>query len=136
VFGAIVLGYDGDPADVVDRTLRFLDDAEVDALQLTILTPFPGTPLHRRLEAEGRIVDRDWEHYDLGHVVFRPASVGTDELRSGHDRILAEFYSWRWILRRLRRQARYLRPGELGLSAAISWGYRLKTRLDGYVPSA
>jgi len=133
VFGAFVLGYDSDTPDIFERTLRFLEDAEVDALQLTVLTPFPGTPLYRKMEEQGRIVDRNWEHYDLGHVVFKPAGMTAAELRAGHDMILERFYSWPAILRRLRRQARYLRPRDLGLSALVGWGYRLKTRLDGYV---
>jgi radical SAM superfamily enzyme YgiQ (UPF0313 family) len=133
VFAAFVLGYDSDGPDVFERTLRFLDEAEVDALQLTVLTPFPGTPLHRKMEQQGRLLDRNWEHYDLGHVVFEPAGMTAAALQAGHDEILATFYSWPWILRRLRRQVRYLRLPQLGLSALVGWGYRLKTRLDGYV---
>lgn len=133
VVGAFVLGYDHDGPDVFDRTLRFLDEAEVDALQLTVLTPFPGTPLHRKLEQEGRLVDRNWEHYDLGHVVFAPRQLDAAALRAGHDRILGRFYSWSWIVRRLARGLRYLRPHELGLVGLLGLGYRLKTRRDGYV---
>jgi len=133
VFGAFVLGYDSDSPAIFERTLRFLDDAEVDALQLTVLTPFPGTPLYRRMEEQGRIIDRNWDHYDLGHVVFRPARMSPAELRAGHDMILERFYSWPAVLRRLRRQARTLGPRNLGLAALIGWGYRTKTRLDGYV---
>jgi radical SAM superfamily enzyme YgiQ (UPF0313 family) len=133
VIGAFVLGYDHDGRDVFDRTLRFLAEAEVDALQLTVLTPFPGTPLYRRLDAEGRLVDRDWEHYDLGHVVFAPRNMEAAELRAGHDRILARFYSWPLILRRLGRGLRHLHLSELGLLGLLGLGYRLKTRRDGYV---
>ncbi len=133
VIGAFVLGYDHDGRDAFDRTLRFLDEAEVDGLQLTVLTPFPGTPLHRKLEREGRLMDRNWEHYDLGHVVFAPRNMEATELRAGHDRILARFYSWPWILRRLGRGLRYLHLSELGLLALVGLGYRLKTRRDGYV---
>jgi hypothetical protein len=55
------------------------------------------------------------------------------ELRAGHDRILARFYSWPWILRRLGRRLRYLHLSDLGLLALVGLGYRLKTRRDGYV---
>ena len=133
VIGAFVLGYDHDGRDVFDRTLRFLEEAEVDALQLAVLTPFPGTPLHHRLELEGRLTDRNWEHYDLGHVVFAPRNMEAAELRAGHDRVLARFYSWPWIVRRLGRGLRYLHVPDLGLLALVGLGYRLKTRRDGYV---
>jgi radical SAM superfamily enzyme YgiQ (UPF0313 family) len=133
VVAAFVLGYDHDGPEVFERTLQFVDEAKIDALQLTVLTPFPGTALFRRLEREGRIHDRNWERYDLGHVVFSPKHMSAAELQNGHDRIVSRFYSWPWTLRRLGRQVRYLRPHELGLSVLISWGYRLKTRKDGYV---
>lgn len=133
VVAALVLGYDHDGLEVFERTVRFLENAQADALQLTVLTPFPGTPLFRRLEEEGRIRDRNWEHYDLGHVTFAPKKMTAAELEEGHDRILGWFYSWPQILRRLGRQALYLGVGEVGLLALLSWGYRLKIRKDGYV---
>ena len=44
-----------------------------------ILTPYPGT----RLEAEGRIIDRDWDHYNTAYAVFRPAQKSQSELEQG-----------------------------------------------------
>ena len=133
VIAAFVLGYDHDGREVFDRTLRFLDDARADALQLTVLTPFPGTPLFQRLEREGRIHDRNWEHYDLGHVTFAPRNMSAADLEEGHNRILGRFYSWPAILRRLAREVRYLHLPEVGILALLGWGYRLKIRRDGYV---
>jgi len=130
VVAAFVLGYDHDGPDVFDRTLRFLDRSRADALQLTVLTPFPGTPLFHRLEREDRIRDRDWRHYDLGHVTYAPKNMTATALEEGHNRILDRFYSWPSILRRVCRQVRYLRPSELALSALLGWGYRLKIRRD------
>ncbi len=101
VFGAVVFGADSDSADVFGRTLDFLAAARVDVLQATILTPFPGTPLYHDLDRQGRIFDRDWSHYDFGHVVFEPANMSRAELRHGHDWVLAQFYSQRNIWRRI-----------------------------------
>jgi radical SAM superfamily enzyme YgiQ (UPF0313 family) len=133
VMAAFVLGYDHDGPDVFARTLDFLEDTQADALQLAVLTPFPGTPLFERLERQGRIHDLNWEHYDLGHVTFRPSNMTAAALEDGHNQILRRFYSWPCILRRLGRQLRYLAPTELGLLALLNWGYRLKIRQDGYV---
>ena len=55
-------------------TARFAVEAKIDLPRFAIVTPFPGTPLHRRLDSEGRIFDRDWSRYDGQHAVFRPAS--------------------------------------------------------------
>lgn len=132
VIAAFVLGYDHDRPEIFDRTLQFLDDAQADALQLSVLTPFPGTPLFRRLEREGRIHDRNWEHYDLGHLTFTPKNMSAAELESGHNSTLCRFYSWPSIVRRLCRQMGYLGATELGLLALLNWGYRFKIRKDGY----
>jgi radical SAM superfamily enzyme YgiQ (UPF0313 family) len=136
VMGAIVLGFDHDTPGCFDATLRFLREVNLDALQLTILTPLPGTPLFARLDREGRVIDRNWEHYDLGHVVFRPLRLLPGELRRGHARVLRTFYSWRWIVRRWWHQLRYLGWREMGLSLALGTAYRLKLSRTGVFANA
>ena len=131
VMGAIVLGFDQDTSDTLELTARFLRSAGLDALQLTLLTPLPGTPLFARMSAEGRILDRDWEHYDLGHLVFRPARLAAGQLTAAHAAMLRRFYSWPAMLRRLRRQWRYLAPREIVLSFLVGLGYRFKLRRTG-----
>lgn len=133
VTGAFVIGFDNDRKDIIDSTCRFLREAGVDVLQLTTMTPFPGTRLFDQLDRQNRIFDRNWEHYDLGHVVFQPKNFTPEELMDGHNRILGDFYSWRSIMTRLARQTRYLRPKELTLSLAISLGYRYKLKSLGYI---
>ncbi len=135
VCGAFVLGFDQDTPAVFETTARFLEEAELDTLQLTVLTPFPGTQLFERLNQAGRIFDTAWEHYDLGHVVFQPAVVSPEQLTAGHHRILRQFYSWRSILRRSLRQTRYLAPKEIALSFLVSIGYRFKLRATGILES-
>jgi len=132
VIGAFVVGFDHDTPEVFDRTAAFLREANVDVLQLTILTPFPGTPLYRRMSDAGRMADLDWGHYDFGHVVFRPRNMTAGELQAGHDAVLADFYSWRSILRRALGQAFYLRPSQIWLGFVVGVGYRYKLRKVGH----
>ncbi|MCE1229983.1 MAG: B12-binding domain-containing radical SAM protein, partial [Firmicutes bacterium] len=73
VQAAVIVGLDHDDPGVFRRTLTFLQNARVDALQLSILTPLPGTPLFADFEAQGRLLDRNWNHYDFRHVVIQPA---------------------------------------------------------------
>ena len=63
-------------------TLEFLLRTNVDALQVTILKPSPGTPLFAEMERQGRITDRDWAHYDFRHVVFEPRNMSAAELKA------------------------------------------------------
>jgi len=87
VVGAFLFGSDGDRKDVFQRTAEFILDSKIDATQLTILTPLPGTRLYNRLEQDGRLLRTnypdDWKHYDFFEAVFRPKHMTPDELMEG-----------------------------------------------------
>lgn len=123
VEAGIVFGFDGDGPDVFQRTLKMLDDLEVDLVQVSVFTPLPGTP--RATLLANRIFDRDWADYDFHHAVFQPAKMSPRDLQAGHDWVTYQFYRpWR-ILRRLWRHLR--RPGawaSLPYLAAVNAAYR------------
>jgi radical SAM superfamily enzyme YgiQ (UPF0313 family) len=58
VQAGIVFGFDHDTAEIFKNTIDFLEEAGVQNATFNILTPFPGTPLFQRMEAEGRILTR------------------------------------------------------------------------------
>ena len=132
VFAAFVLGFDNDKKDIFGKTIQFLKEADIDALQLTILTPFPGTSLFKKMDKEKRIFDKNWENYNLGHVVFYPKNMSPEELEKGHSKVLKDFYSWKSILGRFFRQLKYLTPKQMFISILISIGYRFKLKKTGY----
>lgn len=99
--GCFVFGLDHDTPDVFDATVEFAINSGVDLPRFAILTPFPGTPLHHRLDREGRILSREWELYDGQHVVFQPKAMTIQELISGHERAWKAVYRWSAIARRL-----------------------------------
>lgn len=103
--GCFVFGNDHDRPDIFLRTARFAVEAGIDLPRFAIITPFPGTSLYRRLDAEGRILTRDWERYDGQHVVFRPTGMSVDELQRGTEAAWRHAYSWRSMASRLRRTA-------------------------------
>lgn len=132
VCAGIVFGMDGDTPEVFEKTLDFLDEARVDALQATILTPFPGTPLFDEMEKQGRIVDRDWSKYDFRHVVFEPRQMSRETLADGHAWVLTQFYSRRSVLRRLWREFAYLDPWTvLRVTAPVNLSYRSRLEICG-----
>lgn len=119
VQGCFVFGLDHDTPDVFDTTVEFALDAGIDLPRFAVLTPFPGTPLHHRLAAQGRILTRDWSLYDGQHVVFQPQGMSVQELAIGHERAWKNVYRWSAIGRRLW-TARNFKP--LALTANL--GYR------------
>jgi len=101
VEAGVIVGFDADGVEVFQDTLRGLERIGVDAIQLAILTPLPGTGLYESLKR--RIFDHDWEHYDFRHAVFEPKRMRRQELQAGADWMIRRFYSpWR-IFKRLTR---------------------------------
>lgn len=84
VNGSFVFGFDEDDPGIFDRTLDWVEGQRLECATFHILTPYPGTPLFRRLEAEGRLLHRDWNLYDTAHVVFRPKRMTVEQLAEGY----------------------------------------------------
>lgn len=131
VIAGMIVGLDGDDASVFRRTLRFLDEARIDALQLGILTPLPGTPLFADMEREGRILDRDWSHYDFRHVVFEPRRMTREQLQAGADWLYAQYYRTDRILRRAARTLVAAGPTAALLALRLNLTYRYDNRREG-----
>ncbi|MCU0782286.1 MAG: B12-binding domain-containing radical SAM protein, partial [Akkermansiaceae bacterium] len=94
VNGCFILGLDGHTTGIFDQVFDFVRDAELYEVQITVLTPFPGTPLYARLEREGRLLEpRNWKKCTLFDINFQPARMSVDELHDGFKRLAAELYS-------------------------------------------
>lgn len=98
---SFVFGFDTDDAGVFDRTIEFVIKAKIDIPYFSILTPYPGTRLHKRLRAEGRLITEDWSCYDTSHVVFRPTAMSAETLFAGYLRSWKESFSWSAMWQRL-----------------------------------
>ena len=105
VNGSFVLGFDHDGPEVFDALVDWIERARLECATFHVLTPYPGTPLFRRLEREGRILHRDWSRYDTAHCVFRPARMTLDQLEAGYRRCYRRLFSLRSIWRRRPRGA-------------------------------
>jgi radical SAM superfamily enzyme YgiQ (UPF0313 family) len=78
-----VLGLDGDGLDVFDAVARFVEETQPFDVQITAMTPFPGTPLYDRLIMEGRIIEPGaWEKCTLFDVNFVPKNMTVEELET------------------------------------------------------
>jgi radical SAM superfamily enzyme YgiQ (UPF0313 family) len=132
VFAGVMLGMDDDTTAVFQETLDFLIQNNIDMLQVTISTPFPGTPLYSDLKKQGRIVTYDWNMYDFSHVVFKPQNMDEETLWYGFSWVMKEFYSWKNILRRIFNQIGYL-PFWTGIrySIVLSLAYRTRFKTKG-----
>ncbi len=84
VIGCFVLGLDGDTTDVFDDVWRFVEESGLFQVQLTVMTPFPGTPLYARLQREERLLEEtEWGKCTLFDVNFKPKQMSVSELEQG-----------------------------------------------------
>ncbi|MGE5073640.1 MAG: B12-binding domain-containing radical SAM protein [Anaerolineae bacterium] len=94
VNASFVFGMDGDDASVFDRTVDWAISQGIETATFHILTPYPGTALHRRMQADGRITHSNWDLYDTRHCVFTPAHLTPSQLEEGYRRAYRNFYRW------------------------------------------
>jgi radical SAM superfamily enzyme YgiQ (UPF0313 family) len=94
VNACFILGLDGQGPETFDQVLNFVLEAEPFDVQITVQTPFPGTPLHARLQREGRLLrEAAWETCTLFDVNFRPQLMSSEELRRGFIDLGVRLYS-------------------------------------------
>jgi radical SAM superfamily enzyme YgiQ (UPF0313 family) len=98
---SFVFGFDTDDEGVFDRTVEFVHKAKIEIPYYSILTPYPGTRLFKRLEAENRILIRDWSKYDTNHVVFKPMGMSRERLLNGYLGAMRDSFTWTSIMRRM-----------------------------------
>lgn len=97
--GSFVFGMDDDDEDVFRRTVDWAVEQGITTATFHIQTPYPGTRLYSRMVSENRIVTSDWNLYDTRHVVYRPAHLKPETLKTGYDWAYCEFYRWSSIAR-------------------------------------
>jgi radical SAM superfamily enzyme YgiQ (UPF0313 family) len=100
VNGSFVLGFDHDRKDVFARTAEWVEENRLECSTFHILTPYPATPLFHQMEAEGRLLHRNWTLYNTGHAVFRPRHMTPEELEHGYAWIYQRLFSHASIWRR------------------------------------
>ncbi len=103
VYGTFIFGYDRDTPRSFDDSVAFAREHAMYIAAFNHLTPFPGTPLYKRLEGEGRLLYERWwldERYSYNKIPFTPRSMGPEELRLNCLAARRKFYSWGSIVSR------------------------------------
>jgi radical SAM superfamily enzyme YgiQ (UPF0313 family) len=123
VNGSFVLGFDHDRADVFARTVSWIEENRLECATFHLLTPYPGTPLFRGMESEGRLLHKDWSLYDTAHVVFRPRHMTPERLAEGYAWCYERLFSHGSIWRRRPEDPRAVLP-----YLAMSYLYKRSNR--------
>src|SRR5690606_24233178 len=82
VNGCFILGLDSHTPESFDEVYNFVERTGVFDVQITVVTPFPGTPLYARLLADGRIIQPGaWNKCTLFDVNYVPKQMTAAELQ-------------------------------------------------------
>src|SRR5262249_2973248 len=128
VNGSFVLGFDHDRKTVFERTAGWIEENRLECATFHILTPYPGTPLFKQMEAENRLLHKNWTLYDTGHVVFQPRHMTPEELAEGYAWCYRRLFSHRSIWRRRPADPRAVLP-----YLAMSYLYKRSNRIWYYL---
>jgi radical SAM superfamily enzyme YgiQ (UPF0313 family) len=94
VNGCFILGLDAHTPEVFDDVFHFVRDSGLYEVQVTFMTPFPGTPLYYRLKQEGRLLrDKAWELCTLFDINFQPRNMSVAGLQNGFLDLVKRLYS-------------------------------------------
>lgn len=128
VYGTFIFGYDHDTPDTIDATVEFGKQQGLFIAAFNHVTPFPGTPLYRRMEQEGRLLYDSWwldERYRYGMIPFRPSQIAPEELARRCVQARRSFYNWPSIIRRAGKRVNFRSPfmllNFLAINAMHQW---------------
>lgn len=113
VLAHMVFGNDFESRESMKITLERLNRLDVASASLGILVPYPGTRFTEKLEKQNRILTKDWNLYDVHHLVFSPALFTPEEFIEEIQFIRKEFFSYRRIISRT---IRYRNPAVFGFN--------------------
>jgi len=117
----IVFGFDSDRLDVFDSTLTACEKLGIDGATVSILTPFPKTPVYEQLKSENRLLSGNWSLYNSKTAVsFKPKNMTNAELFEGYTQFRRRFYSLSSFIKRMR-----VSRTNILLNFIINLGYRL-----------
>ena len=106
VQGGFIVGFDTDEPSIFQRQIDFIQKSGIVTAMVGLLQAIPGTRLHKRLEAEGRLVGSSTGDNVDGTSNIR-SHMNADRLREGYRRILAHIYSPKHYYQRIRTLLRH-----------------------------
>jgi radical SAM superfamily enzyme YgiQ (UPF0313 family) len=93
VLAHMVFGNDFETKDSITETMERLNELDIAAASLGIMVPYPGTKLANDLERGERILTKDWNLFDINHLVFEPKNFTTEEFLEEIKKIRHEFFT-------------------------------------------
>jgi len=98
VIGCFVLGLDGQSVKAFDAVYDFAKRTNLYDVQVTLQTPFPGTPLYSRLQNSGRLTHAgQWDRCTLFDLNYEPVGMTREQLQTGFRNLVSRIYNPEFI---------------------------------------
>ena len=109
VLGGFIVGFDNDTIDTFDKQYEFIMQSGIQTAMVGLLTALPRTPLHARLQDEGRLIAgaTDVENTRLTTNII-PKRMSYDELVGGYRTLQHRLVRYGNIAGRIKNKIRYL----------------------------
>ncbi|MGZ8851282.1 MAG: DUF4070 domain-containing protein, partial [Thermoanaerobaculia bacterium] len=114
VFAGFIIGFDHDTVATFDHQHKFITNSGIQMAMVGMLTALPRTPLYKRLEADGRLLEGDATDNTRLYTNVVPKSMTMDEMRTGYQELYGRLLSDRGIANRILAKARHLVPSRGG----------------------
>ncbi len=97
VKGLLMLGYPGETKETIELTKEFVKSIPLTTMNLSKFTPYPGSPIYRKLYGAS-IIESDWERLNGMNFVYKAEGFTEEELDSEYKEIITAFYKRPQIL--------------------------------------
>ncbi len=89
--GFFILGHPGETPGTLRETIDFALSLPLNDISVSLMTPFPGTELHRRATEFGTLIP-DWDRMNLLTPAFVPHGLTAEALLAAQRELLRRFY--------------------------------------------
>lgn len=97
VVGSFIIGQLHDTKDTFRYLEEFIYETKLYGANITVSTPYPGTPLYFSMKKEERITTFDWNYYTIFQPIIKIDNMTIDELNDEYVKLLNSISSEQFI---------------------------------------
>jgi anaerobic magnesium-protoporphyrin IX monomethyl ester cyclase len=89
--GLFMIGYPEETEETLRKTLNFILQCRFDEVNLSILTPYPGTEIYKNFRNDPGFTE-DWSRMNALNLLWRTGMLSEDSVQEAYRRIIRSFY--------------------------------------------
>lgn len=93
VFPSFIIGSPHDTYETIEKIVAFIKDTGIVYGVINILTPYPLTDFYQEFEEGNIFITKDWDLFDLRHLVFKHPVFKSGEIEKIREEIKSQYLS-------------------------------------------